>query len=169
VGAAVALLAACFAVLGRQGAAVSAVVAAVVAFAFLSHTDLVVTTDDDAVEFVVDVRAAGRVEHFRETVDELAMSRSGPVVTDPSLREPLAWHLRDSAVMFGDLAEDAGVVVVPMGQEVQGFTRLGEPWRLGAGWYPDDLDPLPLWRWLVYRESYGSLDSVEAEILVPTP
>jgi hypothetical protein len=34
------------------------------------------------------------------------------------------------------------------------------------------LDALPLWRWLVFREAYGSLDSmyiVEAQIRVPVP
>jgi hypothetical protein len=149
--------------------AVMVAMAVVVAFAFLIHTDLALITDDDGVEFAVDVRTTGRVEQFRETVDQLAASRAGPVVIDPSLREPLAWHLRDSAVTFGELPDDAGAVVVRAEREMESFTPLGEPWRLGEGWYPHDLDALPLWRWLVYREPYGNLESVDAQILVPVP
>jgi FtsH-binding integral membrane protein len=169
VGGAAALLVTCFSILGRRAAAISVTVAVVLAFAFLIHTDLALTSDDEAVEFAVDVRTTGRVEQFRETVEQLAASRAGPVLVDPSLREPLAWELRDLAVTFAEAAEDAGALVVPGGQEVEGFTPLAEPWRLGEGWYPPDLDPLRLWRWLVYREPYGNLDGVDAQILVPAP
>ena len=169
VGGAAALLVTSFSILGRHAAAVSVTVAVVLAFAFLIHTDLALTSDDEAVEFAVDVRTTGRVEQFRETVEQLAASRAGPVLVDPSLREPLAWELRDLAVTFAPPAEDVGAVVVPGGREVEGFTPLAEPWRLGEGWYPPDLDPLRLWRWLVYREPYGNLDGVDAQILVPAP
>jgi 4-amino-4-deoxy-L-arabinose transferase-like glycosyltransferase len=168
-GAAAALLVTSFSILGRHAAAISVTVAVVLAFAFLIHTDLALTSDDEAVEFAVDVRTTGRVEQFRETVEQLAASRAGPVLVDPSLREPLAWELRDIAVIFAEAAEDAGAVVVPGGQEVEGFTPLAEPWRLGEGWYPPDLDTLRLWRWFVYREPYGNLDGVDAQILVPAP
>jgi hypothetical protein len=77
--------------------------------------------------------------------------------------------LRDLAVTFAESPEGAGAVVVRADREMEGFTPLGEPWRLGEGWYPDDLDALRLWRWLVYREPYGNLDSVDAQILVPVP
>jgi len=60
-------------------------------------------------------------------------------------------------------------VVVTAGTELEGFTVTGETWRLGEEWYPRGIRPLPLWRWLVYREPYGKLDSVDAQILVPKP
>ena len=101
--------------------------------AFLTHTDLALISNGEAVEFAVDVRTTDRVEQFRETVDELAMSRAEAVLVDPSLREPLAWRLRDIAVTFAESAEDAGAVVVPEGQELDGFSLLGESWRLGEG------------------------------------
>ncbi len=99
-------------------------------------------------------------------------SRAGPVLIDPALTGPLAWYLRDVAVTFAEPEDDASAVIVPAGREVDGFTTASEVWRLGGGWYPTDLDVLPLWRWLVFREAYGNLDSmqeVEAQILVPTP
>jgi 4-amino-4-deoxy-L-arabinose transferase-like glycosyltransferase len=168
VGAAGAILVAPFSVLGRRAVAISMVVVVVLAFAFLVHTDLSLTTDE-GVEFAVDVRGTGRMEQFHETVAEVVATRAGPVIVDPSLREPLAWPLRDLAVTFAVQTEDAAAVVVPAGREVEGFTPLGEPWRVGEGWYPPDLDLLRLWRWLVYREAYGNLDSVDAQILVPEP
>ncbi len=169
VGGAAALLATGFFILGRHAATVSVTFAAVVALAFLIHTDLALTSDDEGVEFAMDIRATSRVEQFRETLDELAASRAGPILVDPSLQEPLAWELRDLAVTFAEATGDAGALVVPGGQEVEGFTPLAEPWRLGESWYPPDLDPLRLWRWLVYREPYGNLEGVDAQILVPAP
>jgi hypothetical protein len=169
VAGAAALLTTSYSILGRHALAISVVVAAVLAFAFLVHTDLALTTSDEGVEFAVDVRTSGRMEQFREAVGQLAASRAAPVLIDPSLREPLAWELRDLAVTFAPPVEEAGAVVVPAGREVEGFTPVAQPWRLGEGWYPADLRPLRLWRWLVYREPYGNVDSVNAEILVPVP
>ena len=111
-------------------------------------------------------------EEFREVVEQFVASRTGPVLIDPALEEPLAWYLRDVAVTFAEPEDDASAVVVPAGREVDGFTTASEVWRLGGGWYPTHLDILPLWRWLVFREAYGNLNSmqkVEAQILVPTP
>ena len=169
VGGAAALLAACYAFIDRRAVAVTLVVVGAVAFAFLLHTDLAITTDEEAVEYAADIGATGRVDPFRDTVAELSASRAGPVLIDPFLEAPLAWELRDLAVIFAGPAEDAGAVVVPAGRAVDGFARLGEAWRIGEGWYPSDLKVLPLWRWLVYREPYGTLDIMDVEILVPVP
>ncbi|MFQ5880220.1 MAG: glycosyltransferase family 39 protein [Dehalococcoidia bacterium] len=168
-GGAATLLVTSYSFLGRNAAVIGVAAAAVLAFAFLAHTGLSLTGNDDAAEFAVDIRTSGRIGQFRETVGELVASRAGPVLIDPGLREPLAWYLRDLPVTFARPGEEASALVVLAGQEVEGFTPLGEAWRLGQGWYPADLDPLPLWRWLVYRESYGSLDGVDAQILVPAP
>lgn len=168
-GSAVTLLVTSYSLLERRAAVIGVAVVGVLAFAFLAHTALSLTGDDDAAEFAVDIRTGDRIGQFRETVGQLVASRAGPVLIDPGLREPLAWYLRDLAVTFARPGEEASAVVVLAGQEVEGFTSLGEAWRLGEGWYPADLEPLPLWRWLVYRESYGNLDGVDAQILVPAP
>ena len=67
------------------------------------------------------------------------------------------------------MAADASLVVVAAGTKIGGFTPVGETWRLSEGWYPLRIRLLPLWRWLVYREPYGKLDSVEAQRLVAEP
>jgi len=166
------VLAGCYSILGRDAAVIGLAVVAAVAFAFLAHTDLSLSHDDEAAEFAVDVRTTERIEQFREVVDQFVASRTGPVLIDPALAEPLAWYLRDVTVTFAEPEDDASAVVVPAGREVDGFTAASEVWRLGEGWYPTDLDLLPLWRWLVFREAYGNLNSMEkleAQILVPTP
>lgn len=169
VGGAATLLLISYSLLARHVAVIGVTVVGVLAFAFLAHTDLGLTRNDQAAEFAVDIRTADRIEQFREMVGELVDSRAGPVLIDPGLWQPLAWYLRDLPVTFAPPGEEAGAVVVHAGQEVEGFTPLGEGWRLGEGWYPVKLDPLPLWRWLVYRESFGNLDGVDAQILVPAP
>ncbi len=166
------LLAASYSLLGRDVAVVGVAVAVPLMLAFLAHTDLSLTRKDDASEFAVDVRATEQVEPFRETLGQLAASRTAPLLIDPELAEPLAWYLRDMAVTFDAPSAEAGLVVVRGGTDVEGFTPTGGEWLLGEGWYPTDIDPLPLWRWLVYREAYGTLTSmttVEAQILVPAP
>jgi hypothetical protein len=171
-GGAMTVLAGCYSIMGRDASVIGLAVVAAVAFAFLAHTDLSLTRDDEAAEFAVDVRTTERIEQFREVVDQFVASRTGPVLIDPALAEPLAWYLRDVTVTFAEPEDDASAVVVPAGREVDGFTTASEVWRLGGGWYPTDLDLLPLWRWLVFREAYGNLNSmqkVEAQILVPTP
>ena len=172
VGGAGVLLAVCYAILGRGAAVIGVGVVAVVVFAFVAHSSLGVTGNDEAAEFAVDVRTTDRIEQFREAVEEIVATRAGPVLVEPRLAEPLAWYLRDVAVTFAEPEEEASAVVVGAGREVEGFTRSGETWRLGEGWYPADLEALPLWRWLVFREAYDNLDSVnivEARILVPEP
>ncbi len=171
-GGAALILTVCYSILGRGAAVISVAVVAAVAFAFLAHTDLSLIRDDKAAEFAVDVRTTERIEQFREVVEQFVAGRAGPVLIDPALAEPLAWYLRDVTVTFAEPDDVAGAVVVPVGREVDGFTTSGEAWRLGKGWYPADLDLLPLWRWLVFREAYGNLSSMEnvdAQILVPAP
>ncbi|MCH7999842.1 MAG: glycosyltransferase family 39 protein [Chloroflexi bacterium] len=171
-GGAMTVLAGCYSIMGRDASVIGITVVAAVAFAFLAHTDLSLTRADGAAEFAVDARTTERIEQFREVVDQFVASRAGPVLIDPALAGPLAWYLRDVTVTFAEPEDDASAVVVPVGREVDGFTTASEVWRLGGGWYPTDLDILPLWRWLVFREAYGNLNSmqeVEAQILVPTP
>lgn len=155
--------------LRRGAAAIVLPVAGVAALAFLLHSSFAVVRDDRGFELAVDVRTTDRLEPFRGTLEELIATRAGPVLIDPSLREPLAWYLRDLPVAFSPPAEDAGALVVLASREVDGFTELGRAWRIGEGWYPEEIDALLLWRWLVYREAYGNLEEVDVHVLVPTP
>jgi hypothetical protein len=172
VGGAAVVLSGCYSILGREASAVVLAVALVLAGTFLAHTDLTLTRKDERAEFAVDARTSPRIHLFRETVREILERRAGPTLIDPALEEPLSWYLRDLPVAFGQPDADAAAAVVPLGTEVPGFTASGEPWRLAEGWYPTDIEPLPLWRWLLFREQYGNLKSVtmvDVQIVVPRP
>jgi hypothetical protein len=168
-GGAVLLLTACYSLIERRAAAIVLVVAGTLAFAFLAHTDLNLVRNDAGAEMAVDARMSQRIDQFHEGVVRIAADRAGPVFVDPALREPLAWYLRDLPVAVGPVEADASLVVVAAGIKIEGFTAVGETWRLGEGWYPLRIRLLPLWRWLVYREPYGEPDDVDAQILVPEP
>jgi hypothetical protein len=168
-GGAALLLAVCYSLLERRATVIALAAVAALAFAFLAHTDLNLARNDEGVEMAVDRRTSQRTDQFQQAVERIAAERAGPVFVDPELRQPLAWYLRDLPVAAGPVEEDAAVVVVTAGTEIEGFTPVGETWRLGEGWYPLGIRLLPLWRWLVYREPYGKLDGVDAQILVPEP
>jgi hypothetical protein len=171
-GAGPVILATSFSMLGRDAAVVALAVAVVAAGAFLLHTDLTLTRRDERSEFAVDARTSGRIDRFHDTVAEIAGQRTGEMVVDPALEEPLAWYLRDLPVAFGQPDAETSAVVVLAGETLPGFEATGGTWLLAEGWYPTDLDPLKLWRWLVLREQYGNLngvETVEVEIMVPRP
>lgn len=163
----VAVLAGAYPFLRRGAALLALLAAAVLAGAFLSHSAFAVAFRGGA-EFAVDLRSDDRLPQFRQTLEELAAERGGLVLIDPALRAPLAWYLRDGPFAFGGGTEGAAAVVVPAGEPPPGFVPLGQPWTVAEGWYPGDFDPLPLWRWLVYRTPYGGLQRLEAAIFVPT-
>ncbi len=168
-GGAAALLAASVAVLRRDAVALALPVAAAVAVAFLAHSSLAVAFGEGE-EFAADLRLRDeRAAQFRSTLDLLVLERGNEIVIDETLREVLAWPLRESGFAFAATFEGASAVVAPADVPPLGFVPLGEPWRLAEGWYPYDLDFLPLWRWLVYRSAYGRLDAVDVRIYVPAP
>ena len=136
---------------------------------FLAHSSLAVALGDRA-EFATDLRITDRAGQFSETVSQLAQERGGTVVLDRGLSEALLWPLRDSPVVLGDPTTDASAVIARADQTPPGFEPLGDPWRLAQGWYPQALlHPLSLWRWLVFREPYGGVDSIDVRIYVPKP
>jgi hypothetical protein len=134
---------------------------------------LTLTHRDERAEFAVDARTSERIDQFHDTVAAILGQRAGPTLIDPALEEPLAWYLRDLPVALGRADAETAAIVVPAGQAVPGFAATGGTWRLAEGWYPTDIDPLRLWRWLVLRERYGNLlnsvETVDVEIMVPRP
>jgi hypothetical protein len=140
----------------------------VLASAFIAHSSLAVALGGGA-EFAVDTRVTSRTEHFRETLEQLAEDRDGAIVIDPDLRDLLGWSLRDTGVVFGGALEGASLFVGPEGQTPPGFTAIGDPWLVAQGWYPEALlRPRSMWRWLLYREPYWSVEAVYVLIYVPT-
>jgi hypothetical protein len=149
------------------GGAVTAVVA-VLAVLFSAHSALAVAFQDgdepanDAVLLETQVQ-------FRRTLDTLAGERAGIVVIDAGLHDELAWTLRDTPYLYGNSLEDATIFVGPAGEAPPSFTPVGGAWLISQRWYPDEvLKPRSMWKWLLYRDAFGPLETTSVQIYVPT-
>ncbi|MBI2912649.1 MAG: glycosyltransferase family 39 protein [Chloroflexi bacterium] len=168
VGAAV-LIGGSYLLLRRRATALPVAIVVLLALPFLAHSSLAVARGDGA-EFATDLRITGRAERFADTVSQLAQERGGTVVLDRQVGEALLWPLRDSPVVLGDPTASASAVIARADQTPAGFEPLGDPWRLAEGWYPQALlHPLSMWRWKVFRDPYGSVDSIDVRFYVPKP
>jgi predicted membrane-bound mannosyltransferase len=141
-------------------------IVAALALPFLVHSSLSLGLRDGA-EFAADSRGTTGVAPFRAAVAQAAAETGKAATVDPSLHDPLAWHLRDVAVAFGDPTEGSPIVTAAGGEPPAGYEPLGAPWRISESWVLDDFDPLPTWRWFVYRKGYGTLSTMDVQILVP--
>jgi 4-amino-4-deoxy-L-arabinose transferase-like glycosyltransferase len=153
--------------LQRNAAAFALPLLAAIALPFLVHSSLSLGLRDGA-EFATGSRATGSIAGFRAAVARAAVEADAPVAVDPELRDSVGWRLRDVAVVFGDPADGSPMVTKAGGQPPAGYEPLGAPWRISEGWVEDEFDPLPTWRWFVYRKGYGTLRTVDAQILVPS-
>ena len=160
------IVAAGFNYLQRNLPSVALPIVAALALPFLVHSSLSLGLRDGA-EFAADNRGTTGVAPFRAAVAQAAAQAGVPATVDPSLHDPLAWHLRNVAVAFGDPTEGSPIVTAAGGQPPAGYEPLGAPWRISESWVLDDFDPLPTWRWFVYRKGYGTLSTVDVQILVP--
>jgi hypothetical protein len=161
------LLAAPLAHFGRRGLAMPLVAAAVAGVLFAGHSAMAVAAGGGA-EFARGDAVTQRALYLGETLARLKEERGGTLVVEAGLRDALGWTLRDSGARFGGGVEGASIVVGLAGPPPSGFAALGGPWRVAEGWYPEALlRPRGMWRWLVFREPYGSMRAIEVSIFVP--
>ncbi len=165
--AAAAILAGGFSFSGRNGLIVALPVATALALPFLIHSSLSLSFGDGA-EFAVYRRFTPGVELLSDAVALEAEQRGSPVAVEHPARDAIAWHLRDSGVVLEDPPAGSLIVTEAGRAAPPGFTPLGGSWRVAEGWIPPNFDLLPAWRWLVEREQYGNLSTIEVQILVPT-
>lgn len=152
----------------RASAGAVVTVVAVLGVTFAAHSSLAVAFGNGE-ELATDGVLLERREQFQQTLDTLASERSGLVVVDADLRDEMAWTLRDSPYLFGDSTEDATIFVGPAGDTPDGFTRVGDEWLIAESWYPAEiLKPRSMWRWLLYRDAYGAVETISVQIYVPT-
>ncbi len=152
--------------LQRNGPSFALPIVAALTLPFLVHSSLSLGLRDGS-EFAAGSRGTAGIAAFRATVARAAAEARAPAAVDPSLRDPLGWHLRDVAVAFGDPTEGSPIVTTAGREPPAGYEPLGATWRISEGWVLDDFDPLPTWRWFVYRKGYGTLSTVDVQILVP--
>jgi hypothetical protein len=95
----------------------------------------------------------------------------GSVAADLSLLRPLGWYLRDvpGLVFVATPPADANAFLAVPNEPVPAGYRIDRRWPIAQGWVPSSINGLDWWKWLVYREAYGSPTSIEADLLVKGP
>jgi uncharacterized protein (TIGR03663 family) len=169
VGGAIALLWLAWSSLGRRAITGYVVLGSLVSFVFLVHGATSVAYGRGS-EFVAGERLDRQVPRLEKQLAAMG-APEGTVAADISFLPALGWYLRDVPGLVFTHSPPAGAsayLAVP-GQPAPSGYRIDRRWPIAQGWVPEAIDGLDWWRWLVYRESYGSLTSTEAELLVREP
>ena len=169
VGGAIALLWLAWNSLGRRAITAYFVLGSLVSLVFLVHGATSVAYGRGS-EFLADERLDRQVPRLEKQLTAMG-GPEGTVAADISFLPALGWYLRDVPGLVFTHSPPAGAnayLAVP-GQPAPNGYRIDRRWPIAQGWVPEAIDGLDWWRWLVYRESYGSLTSTEAELLVREP
>jgi hypothetical protein len=168
-GCAVALLWLAWSYLGRQAITSYVLLGALASLAFLIHGATSVTYGRGD-EFLTGERVDRQVPRLESQLAAMG-GAEGSVAADVSFLRPLGWYLRDVPGLVFTHSPPAGAsaYLAAPGQPAPIGYRIDRRWPIAQGWVPEAIDGLDWWRWLVYRESYGSLASTEAELLVKEP
>lgn len=155
--------------LGRRAISGYLVLGSLVSLVFLVHGATSVAYGWGN-EFLADQRLDRQVPRLEKQLAAMSGGQ-GTVAADMSFLPTLGWYLRDvPGLLFttSPPAEATAFLAVP-GQPAPAGYRVDRRWPIAQGWVPYTIDPLDWWRWLVYREPYGSLTSTEADLLVKGP
>ncbi len=165
--AAVALIWITWNTLGRQAAAGSLALALVLLTVVAIHGSTSVMYGRGN-EFLADERINPRVVQLQDELAAIQAQTPGTIAVHDSLLPALGWYLRDvhGVVFAASPPTDAVAIVTPAGESPPGGYRWQGTWPIAEGWLPHTFDPLDWWRWLVYRQPWGDLSSIEADIVV---
>jgi len=169
VGGAIGLLWLAWSSLGRRAITAYLVLGSLVSLVFLVHGATSVAYGRGS-EFLADERVDRQVSRLEKQLATMG-GVEGTVAADTSFLPALGWYLRDvpGLVFTHSLPTGASAYLAVPGKPAPSGYRIDRRWPIAQGWVPDTIDGLDWWRWLVYRESYGSLTSAEADLLVKEP
>ena len=168
-GAAIVLLGLAWSYLGRRAITGYLVLGSLVSLVFLVHGATSAAYGRGS-EFLAGERLDRQVPRLEKELASMG-GEQGAVAADVTFLPALGWYLRDVPGLvftFSPPTEAKAYLAVP-GQPAPVGYRIERTWPIAQGWVPNAIDGLDWWRWLVYRESYGSLTSTEADLLVKEP
>jgi uncharacterized protein (TIGR03663 family) len=165
-GGAIALLWLAWSLLGRQAITGYVLLGSLVSLVFLVHGATSVAYGRGS-EFVADERLDRQVPRLEKQLAAMGGAQ-GTVAADKSFLPALGWYLRDvpGLVFVASVPAEANAYLAVPGQPAPAGYRIDRRWPIAQGWVPHTIDGLDWWRWLVYREPYGGLTSMEADLLV---
>ena len=155
--------------LGRRAISGYLVLGSLVSLVFLVHSATSVAYGRGS-EFLADQRLDRQLPRLEKQLAAMG-GEQGAVAADMSFLPTLGWYLRDvPGLVFASSPPTAAkaFLAVP-DQPVPAGYQVDRRWPIAQGWVPHTVDPLDWWRWLVYREPYGSLTSIEADLLIKGP
>jgi 4-amino-4-deoxy-L-arabinose transferase-like glycosyltransferase len=155
--------------LGRRAISGYLVLISLVSLVFLVHGATSVAYGRGS-EFLADQRLDRQLPRLEKQLAAMG-GEQGTVAADMSFLPTLGWYLRDvpGLVFVSAPPAEAKAFLGVAGQPAPAGYRVDRRWPIAQGWVPRTVDPLDWWRWLVYRESFGSLTSTEADLLVKGP
>ena len=168
-GGGIALLWLAWSSLGRRAISGYLVLGSLVSLVFLVHGATSVAYGRGS-EFLADQRLDRQVPRLEKQLAAMG-GEQGAVAADMSFLPALGWYLRDvpGLVFVSSPPAAARAFLAVPGQPAPAGYRVDRRWPIAQGWVPRTIDPLDWWRWLVYREPYGSLTFTEADLLVKGP
>ena len=155
--------------LGRRAISGYLVLGSLVSLVFLVHSATSVAYGRGS-EFLADQRLDRQLPRLEKQLAAMG-GEQGAVAADMSFLPTLGWYLRDvQGLVFASSPPTAAkaFLAVPDQPAPAGY-QVDRRWPIAQGWVPHTVDPLDWWRWLVYREPYGGLTSIEADLLVKGP
>jgi uncharacterized membrane protein len=155
--------------LGRRAISGYLVLVSLVSLVFLVHGATSVAYGRGS-EFLADQRLDRQLPRLEKQLAAMG-GEEGAVAADMSFLPALGWYLRDvpGLVFVSAPPAEAKAFLGVAGQPAPAGYRIDRTWPIAQGWVPRTVDPLDWWRWLVYREPFGSLTSTEADLLVKGP
>jgi uncharacterized membrane protein len=155
--------------LGRRAISGYLVLVSLVSLVFLVHGATSVAYGRGS-EFLADQRLDRQLPRLEKQLAAMG-GEQGAVAADMSFLPALGWYLRDvpGLVFVSAPPAEAKAFLGVAGQPAPAGYRIDRTWPIAQGWVPRTVDPLDWWRWLVYREPFGSLTSTEADLLVKGP
>jgi len=155
--------------LGRRAISGYLVLVSLVSLVFLVHGATSVAYGRGS-EFLADQRLDRQLPRLEKQLAAMG-GEQGAVAADMSFLPALGWYLRDvpGLVFVSAPPAEAKAFLGVAGQPAPAGYRIDRTWPIAQGWVPRTVDSLDWWRWLVYREPFGSLTSTEADLLVKGP
>ena len=119
-------------------------------------------------EFLADERINTRVVQLQDELVTIQTQTPGLIAVNDSFLPALGWYLRDvnGVVFAASPPADAVAIVTPAGESTPSGYRWQGTWPIAEGWLPQTFDPLDWWRWLVYRQAWGDISSIEGDLVV---
>lgn len=150
-----------------QGATLALAVVLPILLVVGLHSAVLLNHTDSPGDAFVPTSASSEAAALAARLKGMAPSRGRlDAVMLEGLDQPVTWYLRDVAgVLRADDAAGARVVLAPEDAVVSNGYEVRRA-SLGEWWVPSSWNPAGLWRWMLYRDTYGPVSRTEFVVYI---